>query len=416
MLFGKYAGETQHEARKKILEDLDDKAKPSVKYKLRDWLISRERYWGAPIPMVHCESCGDQPIPEDQLPVLLPKLDDFTPTGVPPLAKSEEFLHTTCPNCNGEAVRETKTLDTFVDSSWYFMRFADPNNNDSMASENLLDRWLPVDYYVGGADHTTGHLLYSRFVTKALHDAGRIGFDEPFITLKHIGMVLGEDGRKMSKRWGNTVNPDDVSNEYGSDTLRLYETFMGPLEQSKVWDTKAIVGPRRFIDKIWQIQQRVDENPASPEETEATNTLIENISTAIESSKFNTAVSEFMKYLNTVDKSGRISRHAYETFLKLLAPLAPFITEELWERLGNKYSIHQASWPEPIAQEGIVARKQIPVMINGRFRGTISETDEMGDEEILELLRSDPRFAEMLTGVKVKRIINKPSQVFNIVT
>lgn len=416
ILFGKHAGETRHEARKKILEDLEDKAKPSVKYKLRDWLISRERYWGAPIPIVHCESCGDQPVPEDQLPVLLPKIDDFTPTGVPPLAKSEGFLHSKCPNCNGKAERETKTLDTFVDSSWYFMRFADPNNNASMASENLLDRWLPVDYYVGGADHTTGHLLYSRFITKALHDIGRISFDEPFIALRHVGMVLGEDGRKMSKRWGNAVNPDDVSNEYGSDTLRLYETFMGPLEQPKVWDTKAIVGPRRFIDKAWQIQHKVDKYPASPEETEATNTLIENVSVAIESSKFNTAVSEFMKYLNTIEKSGRISRQAYETFLKLLAPLAPFITEELWERLGNKYSIHQASWPEPIMQEGTVAKKQTPVMINGRFKGTISEIDGMGDEKILELLRNDPRFSNTLGTTRVKKIINKPGQVFNIIT
>lgn len=417
LLFGKYKGETQLEARRKILEELGAKAKPTVKYKLRDWLISRERYWGAPIPIVHCELCGDQPVPEDQLPVLLPKMDDFTPTGVPPLAKSKEFVNTTCPHCNGKAQRETKTLDTFVDSAWYFMRFADPHNDKSMASKDLLRRWLPVDYYVGGADHTTGHLLYSRFIIKALHDLGQVDFDEPFTALKHQGMILGEDGRKMSKRWGNSIVPEVVSDEYGSDTLRIFEMFMGPLEVSKIWDTKAIIGSRRFIDRVWQMQQKVQEGQSLPEGVDRINTLITNVTNAIKSNRFNIAISEFMKYLNFIDQSGKIEKQSYEIFLKLLAPYAPFITEELWERAGNRYSIHQSSWPEPIKQEKTMNRKTIPVMINGKFKGTILEQEGLGekDEEILAFLRTDKRFSGQLENINVKKIIYKHGKVINIV-
>lgn len=418
ILFGKYRGDTQLEARGKIIEELDNRAVPATKYNLRDWNISRERYWGAPIPIIHCDSCGDQPVPRDQLPVALPQIDDFRPTGIPPLAKSEEFLNVPCPHCNNPAQRETKTLDTFVDSAWYFMRFADPHNNDSIGDKDLLNKWLPVDYYVGGADHTAGHLLYARFITKVLFDLGRIDFDEPFKTLKHQGMILGPDGRKMSKRWGNTVNPLDVSNELGSDALRVYEMFMGPLDQSKVWDTQSITGSRRLIDRVWQMRQKVQvEVQATPEEKSRANILIENVTSAIESSRFNIAVSEFMKYINFVDESGKIDRQSYETFLKLLAPYAPFITEELWERAGNTYSIHQSSWPEP-SQEGARARSPIPVMVNGKFRGTILPQEGLGesDEEIMAFLRTDEKLAGQLTNITARRIIYKQGKAINIVT
>jgi leucyl-tRNA synthetase len=402
--------------RETILNKLGDKGRPAVRYKLRDWLISRERYWGAPIPIIHCESCGDQPVPEDQLPVLLPRIDDFTPTGVPPLTKSKEFLYTTCPHCGGKAEREVKTLDTFVDSAWYFLRFADPHNNNEFANINLLNRWLPVDVYVGGSDHATGHLLYARFITKVLYDFGYLNFDEPFKKLIHQGLILGEDGRKMSKRWGNVVNPTDVSNEFGSDALRIYEMFLGPLEQSKNWDTKAITGSRRFIDRVWQLQQKVRED-VSQEEELRTNMLINDITTAIESCKFNIAVSKFMEYLNFIDKSGGIGRQSYETFLKLLAPFAPFITEELWERAGNQYSIHQSLWPQTMmTQEGRGAPVSLIVMINNKIVGTFSHIEGLTNEEILSLLKADKRFGSKLEGLKIKKIIYKPGKVFNILT
>ncbi|MCX6816541.1 MAG: class I tRNA ligase family protein [Candidatus Beckwithbacteria bacterium] len=412
------AGKTNSADREKTLRRLGRKARPAIRYKLRDWLISRERYWGAPIPIVHCQSCGDQPVSENQLPVLLPEMADFTPTGEPPLAKSKQFLHTQCPNCHGPAERETKTLDTFVDSAWYYMRFADPHNHQSIGSKQLLKKWLPVDFYIGGADHTTGHLLYARFITKVLYDLGVINFNEPFTKLTHQGMILGADGRKMSKRWGNAVNPLDVANEFGSDALRLYEMFLGPLEQSKVWDNKALVGPRRFVDKVWQLPQKVyDENP-SAEEIKTTNILIDRITGAIEAGKYNVAVSDFMKYLNFIEQSRKISHQSYETFLKLLAPFAPFIAEELWERVGNRYSIHQSEWPQAIADKGIGQTISLPVMINGKVKGTIPQPAgvEYTQEEIMAILKADPGLANELKDLKVKRIIYKQGKIFNILT
>lgn len=417
-LVGKYQRRRVEDSMNELFENLGDNSEKTVKYKLRDWLVSRERYWGAPIPIVHCETCRDQPVPEDQLPILLPELDDFTPTGVPPLAKSETFLHTTCPNCNEPAQRETKTLDTFVDSSWYFIRYADPHNNKEVASRELLEKWLPVDYYIGGADHSTGHLLYARFITKVLHDSGIVDFDEPFTKLRHIGMVLGEDRRKMSKRWGNVVNPDDVANDLGSDTLRLYEMFMGPLEQDKFWNTQAIKGSRRFIDRVWQLQQKVQAEQGSANEAEITNILIDNVTSAIESGKFNVAVSDFMKYLNFIDKNGVIGKQAYENLLKLLSPFTPFLTEELWHRTGNDSSIHESSWPTLTLKEKAERKTPILVMINGKVQGDFLPQEGLGDtkEEVLAILRADPRFANKLEHLQVNNIIYRPGRVINILS
>ena len=402
--------------RETALQQMGERATPAVRYKLRDWLISRERYWGAPIPIIHCDECGDQPVPLDQLPVTLPHVDDFRPTGVPPLAKSEEFIHTICPHCGGSARREAKTLDTFVDSAWYYLRFADPHNMGALGDPELLRKWLPVDYYMGGADHATGHLLYARFITKVLYDLGYLDFDEPFTKLMHQGMILGEDGRKMSKRWQNVINPLDVSDEYGSDALRIYEMFLGPLEQAKAWDTKAITGARRFVDRIWRLKGVVQEGQSTPEEVETTNILIENVTNAIETNRFNIAISEFMKYLNTVERSGRIGRRCYETLLTLLAPFAPFITEELWERLGNNYSIHQESWPSVIPQERVASGLPVSIMINNKFVGTITleEGYNATDEEIYALLLTDTQFSARLDDLTVKQIIHKRGKVFNI--
>ncbi|MDD4938324.1 MAG: class I tRNA ligase family protein [Candidatus Shapirobacteria bacterium] len=410
---------TDNMSESKILEILGNSVNKKTLYKLRDWLVSRERYWGAPIPIIHCDSCGDVPVPEDQLPVLLPKLDDFKPTGVPPLAKSKEFLNTTCPCCGGTAQREAKTLDTFVDSAWYYLRFADPKNTNELGSKELLDKWLPLDYYVGGADHLTGHLMYSRFIIKVLYDLGEINFDEPFTTLKHIGMISGEDGRKMSKRWGNSVNPVDVANEFGSDALRLFEMFMGPLELPKNWSNKGIIGPRRFIDKVWQLKDKVVDREISPEEIKNLNPLIEKITSGIESNRFNTAVSEFMKYLNTLNNQNEISKMSFETFMQLLAPFAPFITEEIWKKLGHQESIHRSSWPETFKQESQQKGVEISLMINGRFKGIIFDQGWDGENinsAILGFIHDDERFTGDIEGVNVKNIIYKKGKVINIVT
>lgn len=401
-----------------IVEILGDSVNKKTLYKLRDWLVSRERYWGAPIPIIHCKSCGDIPVPENQLPVLLPKLNDFKPTGVPPLAKSKEFLNVPCPCCGEAAQREAKTLDTFVDSAWYYLRFADPKNTDELGNKDLLDKWLPVDYYVGGADHLTGHLMYSRFITKVLYDLEKINFDEPFTNLKHIGMISGEDGRKMSKRWGNSVNPVDVSNEVGSDALRLFEMFMGPLDLPKNWSNKGIIGPRRFIDKVWQLKDKVVDKEVSLEEIKILNPLIEKITSGIESNRFNTVVSEFMKYLNTLNNQNEISKRSFEIFTQLLAPFAPFITEEIWKKLGHQESIHISSWPEIFKQESQQRGIEISLMINGKFKGVILDKEWDGEninDEILSFISNDERFSKDIEGINIKNIVYKKGKVVNII-
>jgi leucyl-tRNA synthetase len=417
----KMSATTNKMSESEIIEILGNSINKKTLYKLRDWLVSRERYWGAPIPIIHCDSCGDVPVPEDQLPVLLPKLDDFKPTGTPPLAKSKEFLNTTCPCCGGVAQRETKTLDTFVDSSWYYLRFADPRNTNELGNKKLLNKWLPLDYYVGGADHLTGHLMYSRFITKVLYDLGKINFDEPFTNLKHIGMISGKDGKKMSKRWGNSVNPVDLANEFGSDALRLFEMFMGPLEVPKNWNNEGIIGPRRFIDKVWQLKEKVVDQEISAEEIKNLNFLIEKVTSGIESNKFNTVVSEFMKYSNILIDQNEISKKSFETFIKLLAPFAPFITEEIWKQLGHQESIHISSWPEIFKDESQQKETEILLMINGRFKGTIldqnwSDDDENINSKILGFIQGDPRFTSDIIEKNIRRVIYKKGKVINIIT
>lgn len=416
---GKHKGQRVEDAIEQLFRDLGDRSEQAVQYKLRDWLISRERYWGAPIPIIHCDQCGDQPVPVDQLPVLLPKdIEDYKPTGIPPLAKSEQFMETSCPHCNGVAKREAKTLDTFVDSSWYFLRFADPHNPNDFASEDLLKRWLPVDFYVGGTEHTVGHLLYARFITKALYDMGYLKFDEPFISLRHPGIVLGPDQRKMSKRWGNVIKPEDVADEFGSDTLRLYEMFMGPLDKSKPWNTRSVTGVRKFIDRVWRLQEKVEES-VSETERQLTNTLIANITTAVETGRYNIAVSEFMKYVNGIEEIGNISRDSLEKFLKCFAPFAPFITEEMWMQLKDQYSIHLEQWPKPIlTMSEHVTPKVIPIQINGKIRGVVEiSSDFTGtEEELRQLIESESKILEKVSGKPVQRIVYIPGKIINIVT
>ena len=374
-------------------------------YKLRDWLISRQRYWGAPIPIVYDPEGKAHPIPEEHLPWLLPTdVDWFSavggsasggkPTGISPLSQSKELLGRT-ERIFGKGWRpEVDTMDTFVCSSWYYFRFADPHNDKEFASAEKIKQWLPVDLYVGGAEHTVLHLLYARFFAKALHRFGIVDFNEPFLKLRHQGIVLAEDGRKMSKRWNNVINPDDVVAEYGADTTRLYEMFMGPLEQMKPWNSKNIVGVRRFLDRVWRLEPGA-EGGASMDAT------IKKVTEDIEALKFNTSISELMIALNKFEKSNP-ARAAYEIFLQLLAPFAPHITEELWQRLGREYSIHASPWPSydpaKLAQAVVV----IAVQVNGKVRGSIELAASTTEEEALIAARS--AVGKWLTGPEKKAV------------
>jgi len=418
LMIGPYKGEKIHTAVPKIKRDLGKLVKETTMYKLKDWLVSRERYWGAPIPIVYCDTCGEQPVPEEQLPVLLPNdIQDYQPTGKPPLAKSESFMNTKCPRCGGNAIREAKTLDTFVDSSWYFLRFADAKNLSRFANRNKLDYWLPVDLYIGGAEHTHGHLLYSRFITKVLFDQGYLGVDEPFAQLKHPGIILGEDQRKMSKRWGNVVQPEQIAEEFGSDTLRLYEMFMGPLEQSKPWSHRSIIGVRRFIDKVWNMQSYVSDKQPTTEDLRLDNDLVKKVTNSIEKGKLNVAVSHFMIHVNKYREKGTISRRSLETFLLCFSPFAPFISEELWSAIGNEFSIHSQTWPKFNKTQDTQMEQTIPVDIDGKFRGSlvISKKTNLNESKLLQIAIRDEKLLKYINRNKIAKLIYIPHRVFSIV-
>ena len=348
-------GLTSEEARKELTIWLDKNkiGKKTINYKLRDWLISRQRYWGAPIPIIYCDSCGAVPVPEKDLPVLLPDDVDFMPTGESPLARSKKFQDVKCPKCGAKAKRESDTMDTFVCSSWYYFRYADPHNEKEFVAKEKIKKWLPVDLYVGGAEHTVLHLLYSRFFTKVLHNLKLIDFDEPFLKMRHQGIVLAQDGQKMSKSLGNVINPDDVVAQFGADALRMFEMFMGPLEDSKKWDTKGIIGIYRFLERTWNFISKIKNQKSK---TQIKNQKLENrihktikkVTEDIEMLKFNTAISSMMILINEFAKEEEIAQEDFETFLKLLSPFAPHIAEEIWQQLGHNKSVFTEKWPNSI--------------------------------------------------------------------
>jgi len=407
-------------SRNEVLSLLGDKAKPKIHYKMRDWLVSRERYWGAPIPMIHCDTCGDQPVPADQLPVELPEMEDFKPTGTPPLARVPEFFNTTCPCCSGTATREAKTLDTFVDSAWYYMRYADPSNPNSIGDPELIKRWLPVDYYVGGSDHATGHLIYARFITKVLFDLGEVPFNEPFKRLFHQGMINDEHNKKMSKRNENGIRPELVADQYGSDALRLAEMFFGPLEDPKPWSYAAVEGTKKFVDKVYRIFKESDlKRQPTQEELANIDALVFKITERIDRGQFNVAVSDFMDYLKKMDKTKAPSKQIAEIFLKLLAPFAPFITEELWETIGNKYSIHKEEWPQYSGQnlESANVTTPIPITINGkRVTSFPIQNIPYTMDELLEVLSVSPEFAGRLKDKTIVDVRYLPGKIVNFIT
>lgn len=394
------------QAKNKIMDYLEQKGwgKRVVNYRLRDWLVSRQRYWGAPIPMVYCKQCQWQSVPDKDLPVLLPQDVDFKPTGKSPLAYSASFQKNAfCPVCGNSAVREVDTMDTFVDSSWYFLRFTDPHNDQEFASKKNISNWMPVDCYVGGAEHTVLHLLYARFLTKVLYDEGILQIDEPFQKLRHQGTILAADGRKMSKRWGNVINPDSEIERFGADTVRIYEMFMGPFKDTKLWTTQGTQGVYRFLSKVWALQFKVKMAPPDIAQRQEVQKLIHNVTLGIESLHFNTTVSKFMEFVNFLSKKENIDIYVWEKFILLLAPFAPFTTEQLWHNIKKLFSVHTQSWPLDFSKASEEQKSVIAVQFNGKTRGTIEADNTSSKDAIVKLVKSMSQFK--------KHIITEPKSV-----
>jgi leucyl-tRNA synthetase len=412
---GEFDGLWWEDAKEKILDKLAEEgnAQRITHYRLRDWLISRQRYWGCPIPIVYDPEGNAHPLEESELPLLLPTDVDFKPTGESPITRSASFKRLAEEKYGKGWHFEVDTMDTFVDSSWYYFRYTDVNNDEVFASKEEIQKWMPVDLYVGGSEHAVLHLLYSRFFTKFLKEEGYIDFEEPFIKLRHQGIILANDGRKMSKRWGNVINPDDEIEKYGADTLRVYEMFMGPFSESKSWDTKGEIGVYRFLNKIWNLKEKVADVEVIEQEINV-NKLVKKVTEDTEKLSFNTAVAKFMEFVNFLQAEQSINRLVWETFLKLLAPYAPFITEELWNKLGYNSSIHLETWPEYDNSVLESQNAEIGVQINGKLRGVIQISKNAEETEALSLARNNDSIKRYLTE-EPKKIIYVKGRILNII-
>ena len=390
------------------------KGKRVTNYHLRDWLVSRQRYWGAPIPVIWCETCGAQPVDPKDLPVLLPRDVDFKPTGQSPLVDSKTFHDVVCPKCGGAARRESDTMDTFVDSSWYYLRYTDAKNDAVFAGPEKLKYWCPVDLYVGGAEHAVMHLLYARFFSYALHDLGYVDFEEPFLKLRNQGLILGPDGEKMSKSKGNVVNPDDVVEQYGADSIRLYEMFMGPLEDEKPWDTKGIVGIRRFLDRTWSMRLKIvdAENPVA---TKLVHKAVKKVTEDVDAMKFNTAISAMMICLNGLSELDAVPRRAYEMFVRILAPFAPHIAEEIWHDLGHTESVFAEVWPTYDADAIKDDFVTIVVQVNGKPRATIELSPDLPEADVQVRALATENVGKFTAGKEIAKVIFIPGRLINIV-
>ena len=405
------------EAKKAITEYLEKEGigLPKTNYKLRDWVFSRQRYWGEPIPIVKCEKCGYVPIPEDQLPLELPEVESYMPTdnGESPLAAMRSWVETTCPCCGGRAERETDTMPQWAGSSWYFIRYIDPNNEKELASREAMNYWLPVDWYNGGMEHTTLHLLYSRFWHKFLYDQGVVPCPEPYKKRTSHGMILGENGEKMSKSRGNVVNPDDIVNDFGADTLRTYEMFIGAFDLSAAWSQEGVRGCRRFLERVWKLQELVTQESGYSKELETKmHQTIKKVSGDYESLKYNTGIAAMMSLINDFYKAGKVTRDEFRTFLILLNPVAPHITEELWESAGYEGRLYQAKWPVWDEEKTVEAVIEIAVQVNGKVRTTIKLPADVTKEDAVAAGKE--AVADRLTGTIVKEIY-VPGRLVNIV-
>lgn len=445
---GKYDGLSSSEAREKMTKDF---AKEKVNYKIRDWLISRQRYWGAPIPVIHCPEDGVVPVPEEDLPVVLPNMKSYEPSGDgrSPLANAPEFVNVKCPKCGGEAQRETDTMDGFACSSWYFLRFADPHNDKKPFDKAKSDFWLPVDDYIGGAEHAVMHLLYARFWTKVMFDEKLVDFDEPFKTLRNHGMILAPNGLKMSKSKGNTIEPDSLIEQgYGADSIRLMELFIGPWDQAANWSLEGLGGTFRFLQRTWTIVQEFLDEAKSHELTaksskgghnselevqiaRSVHKAIKKVSQDMQPLSFNTAIAALMECVNELYKTkslptGQAGQHDFglahkvwhenlEKFVQLLAPFAPHIAEELWEQLGNKDSVHLSQWPvwdEELIKERLIT---LAVQINGKVRAEVLVDIDISEEAAIETAKNDDKVAKILEGKKIKKTVYVPGRLVSLV-
>ncbi len=417
---GHFSGKRTEDVKKEIVEWLQERelGRPAVNYKLRDWIFSRQRYWGEPIPVVHC---GDAvvPLPEDQLPLTLPEVETYKPagTGESPLATVDSWVNTTCPDGSGKpAKRETNTMPQWAGSCWYYLRFIDPHNDQEPAARDKIDYWMPVDLYVGGAEHAVLHLLYARFWHKVLYDIGVVNTDEPFQRLVNQGMILGEDGMRMSKSRGNVINPDDVIQEYGADTLRLYEMFMGPLEQEKPWSTSGIAGVHRFLDRVWRVGRRKLENSQAPDQIRRLlHKTIKKVTEDTGTLNFNTAISQMMVFINELHKQEELHREVWEPFLRLLGPYAPHIAEELWQQAGNAPSIANQSWPTYVQSLTEDEEVAIAVQVNGKVRGEFNAPRDADKDHLAEEAARIDNVKRHLDGKTIARTIVVPNKLVNFV-
>ncbi|MFT5280919.1 MAG: leucyl-tRNA synthetase [Flavobacteriaceae bacterium] len=399
------------DAKEKITEKY---GRVKVTYRLKDWVFSRQRYWGEPIPLIHCEDCGVMPVPEKDLPVVLPQIENYEPTGTgeSPLADIEEWVHVNCPKCSGKAKRETNTMPQWAGSSWYYLRYIDPVNSDALISKEKEKYWSPVDVYVGG-DHATRHLIYARFWHKFLFDIGVVSHDEPFPRLEFLGFILAEDGRKMSKRWGNVINPDDMISRFGADAFRLYEMFIGPFENTVPWSTDGLVGTRRFLEKVWRLSFNLKDS-SDDMSIKALHKTIKKVTEDIENFKFNTAVSECMIAVNLFEKNS-ISRDDFKIFLRILAPFAPHMCEEIYHDVYKEEgSVHVSSWPSYDESNLTQDTVQLPVQFMGKVRGTLEVEKTIKEEDVLSLIRETDSLSKYLTG-DIKRVIYVPGKIINII-
>ncbi|MGN0163208.1 MAG: leucine--tRNA ligase, partial [Candidatus Ornithomonoglobus sp.] len=417
---GFLTGKTVKEAIPAMIDWLEEKGLGTrkVNFKLRDWVFSRQRYWGEPIPIVHCEKCGYVPIPESELPLVLPDMEEFKPgeNGESPLANATEWINTTCPHCGGPAKRETDTMPQWAGSSWYFLRYTDAHNDNALASKEALDYWTPVDWYNGGMEHTTLHLLYSRFWHKFLYDIGVVPKKEPYQKRTSHGMILGENSEKMSKSRGNVVNPDDVVNEVGADAFRTYEMFLGAFDQSTPWSQQGLKGCYRFIEKVWNLQSiMTDEEGYSAELEKPVHKMIKKVGEDFERMKFNTAIATMMSFLNEVSKKGSITKGEYKTLITLLNPVAPHMTEELWEILGGEGLLSLAKWPEYDEAKTVDDEVEVVIQINGKIKDKAMVPADLDRNGLAELAMQLDSVKALTEGKNIVKVIAVPGRLINIV-